>query len=306
MVPTQAGEFLEVAAAGVRLRAQRWRAREPRGVVLLLHGGGQTRHSWGAAGPVLAQAGWDAVAYDTRGHGDSGWAEPHAYGIDHLVADLQAVVGATCDGPPVLVGASMGGLTSLIAEGERPGTARALVLVDIVPRIEPVGVERITSFMHGAPHGFGSLEEVAEAVRAYNPLRERPVDVEGLRKNVRRREDGRWYWHWDPAMMAPRRLEDVAGHEDRLAAAARAVRVPTLLLHGEQSDVVSDEGVAEMLALVPSARAARISGAGHMVAGDDNSVFARDVVPFLSELPDVGARGLTPRPGAAGQPAAPG
>jgi pimeloyl-ACP methyl ester carboxylesterase len=234
---------------------------------------------------VPPAGGWDAVTYDARGHGDSDWSSAGDYLLDDLVGDLHAVVAATCGSTPVLVGASMGGMTSLIAQGEQPDTARALVLVDIVPRVEAAGVQRIQAFMHGAPDGFASLEDVAEAVRAYNPARRRPVDLDGLRKNVRQREDGRWYWHWDPAMMSGRREPDLDERRQRILAATQAVVVPVLLLHGAQSDIVSAEGIAELLAMVPSARAVQISGAGHMVAGDDNSVFARDVLPFLEELP---------------------
>jgi pimeloyl-ACP methyl ester carboxylesterase len=153
-------------------------------VVLLLHGGGQTRHSWHRTARSLAGQGWSAVALDARGHGDSQWAPDRDYSIDALVADLAAVVTELGE-RPVLVGASMGGMTALVGQGERGDLARALVLVDIVPRIEPEGAKRIMDFMTARPDGFGSLEEVADAVRAYNPHRARPVSPEGLRKNVR-------------------------------------------------------------------------------------------------------------------------
>jgi pimeloyl-ACP methyl ester carboxylesterase len=255
-----------------------------RGTALLLHGGGQTRHSWVRTAAALAEHGWSSIALDARGHGDSDWAPDGDYGTDGLVDDLAAVV-AALDGPepPLLIGASMGGMTSLVGQGERGDLARALVLVDIVPKVEPEGVARIMAFMGANPDGFASLDEVAEAVRAYNPHRKRPPNPEGLRKNVRLRENGRWYWHWDPAFLRidsePRRSTT---HE-RATAAAAAVTVPTLLVRGAQSDIVSDDGVTELLDLIPGARHVDVSATGHMVAGDDNDVFTRTVLDFLAD-----------------------
>ncbi|HTK62905.1 MAG TPA: alpha/beta hydrolase [Pseudonocardia sp.] len=252
------------------------------GSALLLHGGGQTRHSWYRTAAALADSGWTSIAFDARGHGDSDWSPDGDYSIDGLVADLRRVVGAL-DEPPVLVGASMGGATCLVGEGEHGGLARALVLVDIVPRAEPDGVARIMAFMSANPDGFGSLEEVAEAVQTYNPHRRRAPTPEGLRKNVRQRKNGRWYWHWDPAFLLidnePRRA---TSHERASAAAAR-IRVPALLVRGDQSDIVGDEGVAEFLGLIRGSRHVDVSATGHMVAGDDNDAFTSAVLDFLSD-----------------------
>jgi pimeloyl-ACP methyl ester carboxylesterase len=199
-----------------------------------------------------------------------------------LVEDLAAVVAALGE-RPVLVGASMGGSTSLVAQGERD-LARGLVLVDITPRIEPDGVERITTFMRSGAEGFESLEEVVEAIRAYNPHRTRPATPEGVRKNVRQGEDSRWYWHWDPAFMRGGDEPTRAATARRIRDAARAVRVPTLLVRGKNSDIVSDEGVAELVELIPQARHVDVGAAGHMVAGDDNDVFTESLLDFLDQV----------------------
>ncbi|MFR9803048.1 alpha/beta fold hydrolase [Pseudonocardia sp. RS010] len=278
-----AGERVVFDGTAGKLVGDRWSAvGERRGPALLLHGGGQTRHSWFRTAAALAEAGWEATALDARGHGDSDWAPDGDYGTDALNADLAAVVEQVGE-PALLLGASMGGMTALVTEGERGGMARALVLVDIVPRVEPDGAARIMAFMGANPDGFGSLEEVAEAVRAYNPHRKRPPNPEGLRKNVRLRENGRWYWHWDPAFLRvgdePRRSTT---HERATAAAAR-VTVPTLLVRGAQSDIVSEEGVQELLRLIPGAVHVDVSATGHMVAGDDNDVFTSTVLGFLAD-----------------------
>ncbi|MFD1531483.1 alpha/beta hydrolase, partial [Pseudonocardia aurantiaca] len=188
---------------GVLLAADRWDPSGPaNGLVLLLHGGGQTRHSWRTTGRDVARHGWTAVAVDARGHGDSDRAPDGDYGMDALVADLHRTV-ESLSARPVLVGASMGGLTSLVAQGEDPGLARGLVLVDIAPRVETQGVAEITSFMRRGLAGFDSMEEAVAAVVAYNPHRSTTPNPDGLRKNLRER-DGKLYWHWDPRLVEGR------------------------------------------------------------------------------------------------------
>ena len=249
--------------------------------VVLLHGGGQTRHAWGNTATALADDGWCAIALDLRGHGDSAWAPDGDYSVGTLAEDLRAVV-QTIGRPPVVVGASLGGLTALVAEGETPGRfAAALVLVDVAPRVERAGVERIVSFMTGRPDGFASLEEAADAVAAYTPHRPRPRDLSGLQKNLRRGADGRWRWHWDPRMMQGRGRPNATSDPERLEACARRIDVPTLLVRGGSSDLLSEDGARAFLALVPHARYADVTGAGHMVAGDRNDVFTDAVVDFL-------------------------
>ena len=260
--------------------------------VLFFHGGGQTRHAWGGTARLLGDKGWRATTVDLRGHGDSDWA-PHrevegdGYTLDDFAADVRAVA-AVQSSPPVLIGASLGGLASLTAIGEAPaGTtvASGLVLVDVAPRLEQEGIDRIAEFMLGNLDGFASLDDVADAVAAYNPHRPRPKDLSGLRKNVRQREDGRWYWHWDPAFLLGGRIDETRSvrNEGRLEEAARAVTVPALLVRGRQSDVLSEEGVRQTLALMPQARYVDVGGAGHMVAGDRNDAFNDAVVEFLRE-----------------------
>ncbi len=268
---------------GVRLVGERW-AGAGNDVVVLLHGGGQTRHSWKRTAEHLAAGGRTAVLLDARGHGDSDWHPAQDYTLDGFAGDLVEYI-STLERSPVLVGASLGGITSLIVAGERPNLSRALVLVDVVVRIEPGGVRRIRDFMTANPEGFASLEEVADAIAAYNPLRRRPTNLDGLRKNVRQHDDGRWYWHWDPAFM---RIEDEPQRRidpERLRQAAARVTVPTLIVRGAQSDVVSDAGLADIRELIPHAQVVDVKAAGHMVAGDDNDVFAARLEDFLSGLP---------------------
>ncbi len=249
--------------------------------VILLHGGGQTRHAWRGTAAALAARGWHAVAMDLRGHGESGWAPDGDYRMNAFVRDLRAVA-AWLGRPPVVVGASLGGFTALVAEGEATEPfAAAIVLVDIVPRTEPKGVARIIAFMTGHPDGFATLEEAADAIAGYLHHRPKPKDLGGLRKNLRLGADGRYRWHWDPRMLSGDQRINASRDPERMERAARGLRVPTLLVRGRMSDIVSEAGARHFLELVPHARYVDVSDAGHMVAGDRNDRFTNAVVEFL-------------------------
>jgi pimeloyl-ACP methyl ester carboxylesterase len=286
------GPALRLVGDGLTLAADAYGPPEGPPVVLF-HGGGQTRHAWGGTARLLGDKGWRATTVDLRGHGESDWpgaGDGSGYTLDEFAADVRAVA-AVQSRPPVLIGASLGGLSSLVAIAEAPAgatVASGLVMVDVAPRLEEKGIQRIAEFMLGNLDGFASLEEVADAVAAYNPHRPRPTDLSGLRKNVRLRDDGRWYWHWDPAFLLGGRQDEPRSvrNEDRLEDAARAITVPTLLVRGRQSDVLSEAGARETLGLIPHARYVDVGGAGHMVAGDRNDAFNDAVLEFLrDELP---------------------
>ena len=256
-------------------------------LAVLLHGGGQTRHSWGTTAEVLAARGWHAVSLDARGHGRSDWPPDGDYRLVSFATDVQRFVESTADRPPFLIGASLGGLTAMLLDGEvAPGIAAGIVLVDIVPDMEQAGADRIREFMAAnTADGFASLDEVAAAIAVYNPHRPPPTDLSGLTKNLRQR-DGRWYWHWDPAFidpsagLAPSEITDTA----RLHRAVDAIvdrGTPVMLLRGRTSDLVTAEKAAAFCRRYPSVEFVDISGAGHMVAGDRNDAFTEAVADFL-------------------------
>jgi pimeloyl-ACP methyl ester carboxylesterase len=251
--------------------------------VLFLHGGGQTRYAWGRTAETVAAQGWRTVALDLRGHGESDWAPNGDYSFTSFCADTLAVADALGK-PPVLVGASLGGMSAMLAEGTSDRTVSSgLVLVDITPKANPEGIERIRSFMQSGLDGFATLEEAAEAISAYTPNREKRVNPSGLKKVLRQR-DGRWYWHWDPAFIGHGRTEVVP---DRLAGlldvAMSNIHVPTLLVRGLLSDVVTKEGADELVARIPGATVVGVEGAAHMIAGDKNDAFSNAVVSFLDD-----------------------
>lgn len=250
--------------------------------VVLLHGGGQTRYAWGSAAQALARAGRYVVSLDLRGHGDSDWDAEQDYSLDKQVGDLREVLGQI-PGKPALVGASLGGYISMLTVGEAQGdVATSLTLVDVTPMVAPEGEARVKGFMTAYPQGFSSLEEAADAVAAYLPDRPRPSDPSGLRRNLRLKEDGRYYWHWDPALF--KTLQASPQHQlARYEAAARRVKIPTLLVRGQKSELVRPEDVKHFLALIPGAQYVDVAQAGHMVAGDRNDAFNGAVLAFLQQ-----------------------
>ena len=221
---------------GVRLAGDSWGERQ--GVpVILLHGAGQTRRAWNGTGRLLADAGYFAVAFDARGHGDSDWPVDGNYSQNAMVRDLECIAESLGMRRPVLIGAATGGATSLLAVGENYVDARALILINIAPQTEPEGVARVRSFMRrGSPEC------------------------------------------WDPYYLAwPR---DMARRHRRLCACARKLTLPALLMRGERSDVVSEAGAAEFLALCPHAEYVTVQDAGHCI-GKGNDVFGEAALRFI-------------------------
>lgn len=281
--PTARQDLAFETPDGLKLAAHAY-GRSDAPAVLFAHGGGQTRHAWGKAAEILASHDRYAVTLDLRGHGDSDWS-PHAqYGLDHYAGDLVAVAEAL-GGKPDIVGASLGGLSAMVVEGMvRPGTFSSLTLVDITPRMEQSGVDEILGFMaEKMGTGFASLDEAADFIASYLPHRERPKDLSGLTKNLRLNDDGRYRWHWDPAFVTHSTTARQVKREDMLDQIASNVKLPTHLIRGRMSNIVSQASVDHFMEVVPHASYTDISEAGHMVAGDKNDIFISAVLEFLQK-----------------------
>ena len=268
---------------GMQIAVDEWPGDGP--AVVLAHGGGQTRHSWGGTAAALSAHGHRVVSMDLRGHGDSAWDPDGDYSMSAYRDDALAVAEWVGD-PVAWVGASLGGMTGLHAVHATPQQFSALVLVDITPRPAAAGVSRILEFMgKDAEKGFATLDDAADAIAAYQPHRPRPTDLSGLRKNLRLGADGRWRWHWDPAFINMRtggeseHARDV--HHGELEAIARELTLPVLLVRGRLSDLVTPAEVDEFRQMVPHADYVDVAGAAHMIAGDRNDVFTDAVVHFL-------------------------
>lgn len=269
--------------------------------LLFAHGFGQTRGAWLRTGSALAAEGYAGLSYDARGHGESARnASDTSYTGEQFADDLIIVAGEHVQ-PPVLIGASMGGLFGLLAEARWPGLFRAMVLVDITPRWEEAGMQRILAFMTAFPDGFDSLEHASDIIAAYLPHRRSRKTPDELRELLREGDDARWRWHWD-ARLIDDLVRDSAQHQDSIADAARAIRCPVLLISGGRSDLVSSRTVEEFQVLVPHATHAHLPHATHMLAGDDNDAFTTTVLGYLATLP-AAAPELTPPLSAPGESA---
>lgn len=252
--------------------------------VVLAHGGGQTRRAWRKTAERLNAGGFRTIAVDLRGHGESDWAPGGAYDLGDFARDMLALADQL-GAPPAFVGASLGGLAGLIAEGElRPGSFTSLTLVDVTPRMSRDGAGRIAGFM--ARHiddGFASLDEAAAAIADYAANREKRPASAGLSHYLRQGSDGRYRWHWDPAFMRSGGAGSSMASE-RLERAAKQLALPVQLVRGQQSELVSEEAARAFLAFVPNARFDDIAGAGHMVVGDRNDAFAEAIFDFLDHV----------------------
>ena len=273
--PAEPVEF----ASGDGLRLSASRLATPGRQVLLAHGFGQTRHSWAGTQDRLGRAGFGSLAWDMRGHGES-QSNPadHSYSVSDFVGDHVAAAALVGD-KPVLVGASMGGLTGLLTQAAHR-VFSSLVLVDVTPRWEAAGMQRIRDFMSAHPDGFESYDHAARVIHDYLPHRRARKSDEQLAKLLRVDDQRRLRWHWDPRLLS----EFVASSEhlqDTIAEQARKIDVPVLLISGGRSDLVSDATVTHFLELVPHATHVRLPEATHMLAGDDNDAFSDAVLAFL-------------------------
>jgi pimeloyl-ACP methyl ester carboxylesterase len=247
--------------------------------LVCLHGITQTAHSWDEVAPAFART-HHVWALDQRGHGDSGWAADGDYRIDTQSHDIEEFLRTEVGGPAVLVALSMGGLNAMTLAARVPEIVRALVIVDIAPQVERKGVEHIRQFVTASDE-LDSFEEFVTRAHAFNPRRSLDNIRERLRHNLRRLENGRWTWKYDPVLRNPARATgDIGTLWDRLA----AIRCPVLVVRGGESDVLAPETAARLATLV-HAEVRTVPGAGHSVMGDNPSGFLAAVEPFLAALP---------------------
>ena len=254
--------------------------------LLLVHGFGQTRHAWAGCATALALEGFQAISFDLRGHGDSARAPDGQYELQQFLDDVLRMA-RSLEQPPVLVGASMGGLLGLALAGEvAPSPFRALVLVDITPRWESAGVERMLAFMQRAPGRIRGLQPK-------RPQPSRPICRIGARQAERELRTAVAPWRGWPAALALG--PGIAGQRSRTKASAPASPAgggaprstfPCCCCRADARDVVSRDTVDEFLRLVPHARHVQMPHATHMLAGDSNDAFIVAIVDFIRSLPE--------------------
>ena len=189
------------------------------------------------------------------------------------------------DKPAALVGASLGGMASLSLAGDTKtkSLCTALVMVDIGLYPNEEGSDQVIEFMSSGKEGFESLEEAASAISGYLPHRKKPRGTKGLEKNLRLKKDGRYYWHWDPRFIEGRSKNNVSNYKERQVELAKGVGVPTLLIKGALSNVLTQEEVDDFFEIIPHSQFVEIKEAAHMIAGDRNDIFAESAIKFLKE-----------------------
>lgn len=270
--------------SGLDIAASSW-GKEADPLVVLMHGGGQTRHAWGKTGEVLGNSGFQVVAIDLRGHGNSDWHPEGDYSIDGYKSDLISILNQLKK-PASLVGASLGGMIGFSLAGDKDfkNLVTSLVMVDIGLYPNQQGADQVIQFMQSGSEGFSSLEEASDVISGYLPHRKRPRDNRGLEKNLRLREDGRYYWHWDPKFIEGRTNRKEGEQKAANTEIAKNIKIPILLIRGALSDVVTQEEVNDFLTALPHSEFKEIEQAAHMIAGDRNDIFAASAIDFLKRI----------------------
>jgi len=260
-----------------RLSAMRWGVGDPE--VVLLHGGAQNAHTWDT---VLLALDRPAVALDLPGHGHSDWRDDHAYSPSNNAADIAVAVDALAPGAAMVVGMSLGGLTSFCLAASRPDLVARLAVVDVTPGTDHAKAEPIVTFISG-PELFASFDEILERTVEFNPTRSVSSLRRGILHNARPNPDGTWTWRWDPV-----KDWDLADGEQAMPDFGPlwdhvdAVEAPLHLLRGGTAgSVVADEDVEELLRRQPDAEVITVDGAGHSIQGDRPLELAAHLDRFL-------------------------
>jgi pimeloyl-ACP methyl ester carboxylesterase len=231
--------------------------------IVLVHGGAQNAHTWDTVALALGRP---LVAVDLPGHGHSGWRPDHDYRPAVLAADLASAWPEWAPEARLVVGMSLGGLTSIAMAARYPDLVRRLVLVDITPGVNAEKSRAITEFVSG-PERFASFDEILERTIRHNPGRSESSLRRGIIHNAKELDTGEWTWRWDPQRTMGQPADGAVGFA-RLWDDLAAIRVPVTLLRGADSPVVDDADVAEVLRRQPSAEVIVVEGAGHSIQGD--------------------------------------
>ncbi|HTO12433.1 MAG TPA: alpha/beta hydrolase [Candidatus Binatia bacterium] len=247
--------------------------------VVFLHGITGHARTWDDEALLLAER-FHVLVLDQRGHGDSDPAPDGDYSDAALLGDLEAFVDALGLGRLSLAALSLGGRVAINYAGQHPERVERLVVVDIGPDIAPAGRARVGALMAQAPERFATLDEVVAYQRANSPLYAEAMLRHRARHAVRPLPDGGFTWKYDRALREAIRQGRIRVPAD-LWPQWRAIRCPTLLVRGSESDILTDEIAKKMLEALPHARLAVVADAGHTVPGDQPAVFQGLLREFL-------------------------
>jgi pimeloyl-ACP methyl ester carboxylesterase len=274
----------QVLAGSVRLHYLDWgSAGKPD--VLFLHGVALTAHTWDLVCLSLRED-YRCIAMDLRGHGDSEWPADHRYGITNHGRDVERFIAAVGLERPVVVGMSMGGMTALQYAARHSELLAGLVIVDVgttPPRRQ--GVDRLRSFVD-MEHEHDSVDGFVEQALQFNPRRDPELLRVSLAHNLRQLASGRWGWKYDRQHLFTGSAAEHAHAMQAIDERLSALRCPTMIVRGAESDLFSDEDAQAMAAKIPGSSRVQIEGAGHNVQGDNPADLAEALRGFLAGLDD--------------------
>ncbi len=245
---------------------------------VLVHGGGQNAHTWDTVALALDRP---LVAIDLPGHGHSAWpGDAAGLAPAAMAEDMATVVADLAPSAAVVVGMSLGGITSIALAGAHPDLVRKLALVDITPGVDHEKSSDIAAFLAG-PETFASFDEILQRTIQFNPTRSESSLRRGVLHNAVQREDGSWTWrHQLGRPSGGSGLHVDAVDFGSLWEDLERIPVPVLLVRGALSPVVDDADQAEFLRRRPADRVIRVEGAGHSIQGDQPVELARILTEF--------------------------
>jgi pimeloyl-ACP methyl ester carboxylesterase len=259
------------AGDGRRVSALVWGDADPE--LVLVHGGAQNAHTWDTVALALDRP---LVAVDLPGHGHSDWREDRRYWPVDNAADVATMMRALAPSAGVVVGMSLGGLTSIALAARHPELVPRLVLVDVTPAVDREKASPIAAFIAG-PERFESFDEILERTVEFNPTRTESSLRRGILHNAREHDDGSWTWRYDRWRLGEgEEMPDFGVLWEDVS----KLTMPLMLVRGADSWVVDDEDVAELRRRQPDVRVETVEGAGHSVQGDRPVELARLIETF--------------------------
>jgi esterase len=248
-------------------------------VIVLLHGGHQSAHSWDLVSLHLA-ARYRVLALDQRGHGDSEWARDVTYSNHEMSLDAEAFIEAMGLRSPVVIGHSMGGRNTMLLLRRNAAVARAAVIVDVGPDLSEKGRAAIAGFVQGNQE-FDDLEHFVRNVRQYDPYRSREHIERTVKYNMLERADGKYISKCDSN---PRRLGIVRASgplENISLADAAGFDLPVLLVRGANSNILAADAAERFAAALRRGTLVTVPDCGHNVHGQNTKGFIAALGAFL-------------------------